>query len=96
MEFTPCGHERNAVYIADSVKVLRLISCYLKSPYLLNRPVTILSLLRVFSFNFDIGNYCGIIIVRGGSIFLAFVNDPCPQIYIPTNENITISLIFEY
>lgn len=29
--------------------------------------------------------YCGIIIVRGGPVFVAFVGNPCPQSYILTN-----------
>lgn len=29
--------------------------------------------------------YCGIIIVRGGTNFMAFVGNPYPWIYIPTN-----------
>jgi hypothetical protein len=29
--------------------------------------------------------YCEIIIVRGGPMFVDFVDHPCPQIHIPTN-----------
>lgn len=31
--------------------------------------------------------YCGIIIVNGGPMSVAFVGNPCPRIYIPTNVN---------
>lgn len=38
--------------------------------------------------------YCGIIIVRWGPMFVAFMGNPCPQSYIPTNVYTSRSLIF--
>lgn len=34
--------------------------------------------------------YCRIIIVRGGAMFVAFVGNPCTRIYIPTNVHTSI------
>lgn len=34
--------------------------------------------------------YCRIIIVRGGPVFMAFVGNPSPRIYIPTNVHTSI------
>lgn len=48
------------------------------------------------SFDFikqHVGWYCGIIIVRGKPMFVAFVDNPCPLIYIPTNVYKSICLI---
>lgn len=38
--------------------------------------------------------YCGIFVVRGGPIFVAFMGNPLPRIYIPMNIYRSISLIF--
>lgn len=40
-----------------------------------------------------VGTYCGIVIVCGGPRFLAFVDNPCPQIFIPTNKGICLICI---
>lgn len=40
--------------------------------------------------------YCGIIIVCGRPMFVAFKGYPCPRIFIPTNEYTSICLIFIY
>lgn len=34
--------------------------------------------------------YCRIIIVREGPVFMAFVGNPCTRIYIPTNVHTSI------
>lgn len=41
---------------------------------------------------------CGIIIVCGGAMFMAFMSNSCPRIYIPTNVPVyaSIFLIFIY
>lgn len=39
-------------------------------------------------------NYWGIIIIRGGPVFVAFVGNPCPRIYIISNIYTSIDLIF--
>lgn len=41
-------------------------------------------------YTFDIWLYCGIISVRGGPMFVAFLGNPHPRIYIPTNLNTII------
>lgn len=40
--------------------------------------------------------YCRIIIVRGRPMFVDFVGNPCPRIYILTNIYAIICLIFIY
>lgn len=38
--------------------------------------------------------YCGVIIVRGGPMFMALVGNPCPQIYILTNIHTSVCVTF--
>lgn len=48
----------------------------------------------MFRLLFQITNYCGIIIVRGGPTFVTFLGNHCPQIYILTIVYARICLIF--
>lgn len=46
-----------------------------------------------FIISTNLSKYCGIIIARGGPMFVVFVGNPCPVIYIPMNVYTSICLI---
>lgn len=56
--------------------------------------VAFIAIINLLSLDKILEIYCGIIVVRGGPIFVAFMGNPLWRIYIPTNIYRSISLIF--
>lgn len=55
--------------------------------------VAFIAIINLLSLDKILEIYCGIIVVRGGPIFVAFMGNPLPRIYIPTNIYTSIYLI---